>query len=421
MKLQGITIRGFRGIGRLDLNLDKEMTVLIGRNGVGKLSILDAIAPILNVVQQAWPTEMSSSNYSEARIELRDRQIGQDDALIEARFAMDATYPELANSNVLKISTTYKQTINRTLHERFNRFWTFVNSGGLASEKRPLMVYYRQDRGFEAKGYRSSVGGAQQALENSLEGDLQAISHLEAWWDKRDADEARHVRDKNGEYRDPQLEAIRSLIKEIDGFEGISFSSSASPEGLYFHKAKGVSVHVSMLSSGERSFIILLADLARRLQVLNPTLSLSDCPGIVLIDEIELNLHPAWQSKILSTLQRVFGNCQFIVTTHSPQVVSSIQSDHVVAMTSDESGNIRLAKPLRTKGQTSNYLLEGVFGSSERFPEIDDMIEKFNIAIDQGLFDKASKLYVDITRSIEGDPPEILVLKKRLARLKVQI
>ena len=115
---------------------------------------------------------------------------------------------------------------------------------------------------------------------------MQAIGDLEKWWDRRDAQEARLVRDANREYRDPQLEAIRRLIAKIEGFSGISFSSTSSPPGLHFVKNDGTSVHVGNLSGGERSYIILLADLARRLQVFVPDKLLDEIPAIVLIDEI---------------------------------------------------------------------------------------------------------------------------------------
>jgi predicted ATP-binding protein involved in virulence len=301
------------------------------------------------------------------------------------------------------------------------KYWAVAAAGGLVHIERPLVVYYRQDRGFEDKNHiHKEPVDLTTTIVSSLEGQLKAISHLESWWDKRDAQEARTVRDKDRNHKDQQLEAIRKLIMEIDGFRGITYESTKSPEGLYFHKDDGAWVHVSMLSSGERSFIILLADLARRLQMMKADALLADIPGIVLIDEVELNLHPAWQSKIIVTLRKIFKRCQFLITTHSPQVISSVEGVHVRVLEKAEDGILSLKSPIKTKGQTSNYLLEGVFGAHERFPETDKLIDDFNDAIDSRNKELASSLLEKISEQTEGGSPELLLFKKRLKQLGEQ-
>lgn len=420
MKLKSLEIDNFRGIGRLSMGFDDKMTVILGRNGVGKSSILDAIAVILIGVQASWPSHHSSASLLWSPIPSHDIRSGQESARIELTLELDNPAAVSGYHRLIQIRLNNMDEAGFVINETINKFWNFVHQRGLANEMRPLMVYYRQDRGFEQKSPRISNISISSMLQSSLVGELQAISELERWWDKCDAEEARRVRDTDDDYRDPQLEAIRSVIQNIDGFKGISYSSRKEPEGIYLKKNNGLDVHVSMLSSGERAFIILLADLSRRLQVLHPNQPLKDIPGIVLIDEIELNLHPAWQSKILSTLQRLFPNCQFVISTHSPQVLSSVESEHVQMLDANDDGVIELTKPLQTKGQTSNYLLEGVFGSNERFPEADELIEQFNHAISAGDVDKARELFTNIENSIEGDPPEMLVFKRRLSKLEGQ-
>jgi len=176
------------------------------------------------------------------------------------------------------------------------------------------------------------------------------IGDLEAWWDQRDAQEARRVRDGESSYHDPQLAAIRELVGSIDGFSHVAFDADASPSGLHFVKDDGTPVHVSGLSAGERSYLVLLADLARRLQVFAPGKPLGEISAIVLIDEIELNLHPGWQSEIVPTLAKVFQGCQFVLTTHSPQVLSGVSSEKVRII--EEDGKVTV--PLSTRGRTSN-------------------------------------------------------------------
>ncbi len=407
MNLLSVSLNNFRGISELRLDLSPNMTVILGQNGVGKSSILDALAIMLYQIQGLWLPERTRPQFPPNIYKRSDIQIGRDDYRLNLSFAIENVIGQntplsldfdLSNALYLKNSPSFEDMKKYVLNQ------TYI------SGKEELFVYYRQDRGFDDRNRSTEPA-------TSLFGSLRAISQLETWWDRRDAEEARHVRDVDRNYRDPQLQAVRTLIKEVDGFIGLGFSSTSEPEGIYFERTDGVKIHVSSLSTGERSFIILLADLARRLQQTKPDTPLQEIAAIVLIDEIELNLHPSWQSKIISTLARVFKSCQFIVTTHSPQVVSSVESDHVRSLTRTPNG-IRVSRPLRTKGQTSNYLLEGVFQAHERFPEIDILMDQFNTAIDEKDQTGAEALLTAIVEQIEGDPPELLVLRKRLKALQ---
>jgi predicted ATP-binding protein involved in virulence len=411
MRVSAITLDNFRGIPNIHVEFDPAMTVLVGRNGLGKSSILDALALTLFQINSAWIRDRPKVQFPPGALKRGDVRIGEADYKIKLDFILhDAIETEVP----LEIQLRLSEELHFRGGQSFEILRSFIQDQTFSSEKDVLLLYYKQDRGFDdEKGstIRRSFDG-----NTSLFGPLKAISQLEAWWDKRDAEEARHARDVDRNYRDPQLEAVRNLIKEIDGFTGLEYSSTADPEGLYFRRTDGARIHVSSLSTGERSFIILLADLARRLQFSKPESSIDKIPGIILIDEIELNLHPSWQSKIISTLTRVFKSCQFIVTTHSPQVISSVESKHVRMLTRKDN-QIEVSQPLRTKGQTSNYLLEGVFEANERFPEVDDLINSFNNAIEDRNIGRAEELLQRIIHEIEGEPPEILVLRKRLKGL----
>ena len=85
-------------------------------------------------------------------------------------------------------------------------------------------------------------------------------------------------------------------------------------------------------------------------------------PGIVLIDEVDLHLHPTWQQRIVEDLRRTFPSIQFIVTTHSPQVVSSLKSSSVYVM--KDFAVTSFKETMQTRGLDANQLLADVFGSS---------------------------------------------------------
>lgn len=407
MKITRASIENYRAIDRAELNFHPNMTVIVGKNGAGKTSILEAISQCLIVIHRAV-LNRERDHFSVSATTLGD-EVARDKSLPSRIVVEISTDGNQADDQlIVGLSTNQSDT-----DEFYGPMYRYINSHKEVFRHKPLFIYYKQDRSFEAGKSRQA-----SASVDSLSGDLRAISDLEDWWDKRDAQEARLIRDtRNYGHRDIQLQAIRDIVKSIDLFSNIYYSSTATPVGLYFEKDGSPAAHVSQLSSGERSYIILLADLARRLQITSPDSPLDQIPGIVLIDEIELNLHPSWQSIILTTLRQAFSSCQFIVTTHSPQVLSSIRSEHVRAIRREEGGRVLIETPQSTKGRSSNYLLEGVFLSPERDPNIDDMIEEFNSAVDESNHQRASDLFERITKGVDGSPPELIALRKRLRDL----
>lgn len=418
MKFISLHMENFRGVRELEIGFERDMTVIVGRNGAGKTSILDALAEFLREFVAQWRQPDRERPYLYPRPQ--DVRSGATGLELKLRFEAYDLETQLVREDFASIR------FDADTHMTHCGISRTFGSSNYFSEYIPGFIYYRQDRGFGSITHPSTteemerLNRAEAVRDRSLNEDMQAIGDLVAWWDQRDADEARRVRDGEQNYRDPQLEAIRNLVARVDGFATLYFSSTESPPGLYFVNMGGTPIHVSALSSGERSYLVLLADLARRLQVFAPYKPLEEIPAIVLIDEIELNLHPAWQSEILPTLTSVFKACQFVVATHSPQVLSGVESRQVRILEEDPPmwGTVKVTTPLSTKGRTSNYLLEGVFGASERYPPIGASIDKFNRAIDNGDGEAAAGCLAKIEEEIEEDAATLLVLRKRLKKLR---
>jgi predicted ATP-binding protein involved in virulence len=415
MKLVSLDVKNFRALDSVKIDFDPKVTVIVGRNGAGKTSILDAIKGMLPPIRMLWPNSDGNVQIRKISISNEDIRYGAEECYINLKYALADPSRNVSVEDEVSFSTSDKKRGNAAE----NRLRQNTLSPNYTVPQKTLLIYYHQDRGFSSRGKSDDVFNSDVVQNTSLQADLRAINDLELWWDKLDAQEARTVRDDNRNYRNPELEAVRKLIQAIDNFSDISYSSTEKP-GLYFTKNDGAKIHVSKISSGERSYVILLADLARRLQVISPDTALQEIPGVVLIDEIELNLHPAWQSEIVSTLCNTFKACQFIITTHSPQVISSASSRNVRILDRTIEGKTTIDTPLSTKGRTSNYLLEGIFGASERFPPLDRKVEEFNDAIDRKDPASAKKIFNELSNSIEGQPPELVVLKKRLSKLEGQ-
>ncbi len=168
-----------------------------------------------------------------------------------------------------------------------------------------------------------------------------------------------------------------------------------------------MSIH--QLSHGERGFLTLLGDIARRLSIANPGL---DDPlqgeGVVLIDEIELHLHPGWQRKIVPLLTKTFPNIQFIITTHSPQVISTINKESVFLLE-----NFQLKKVPATLGRDSNSILEEIFLIPERPEGINEKLEKvYELMNDPDKINEAKALLQEIEQKYEVSRDEEVMQAK---------
>ncbi len=155
----------------------------------------------------------------------------------------------------------------------------------------------------------------------------------------------------------------KAIYKFLPDFNNLRIQRSPSLDMLV--DKNNVTLSILQLSQGEKSLLALVADIARRLVLLNPSLDEPlDGNGIVLIDEIDLHLHPEWQQSVIPNLLTTFPNIQFIVTTHSPQVVTTVDDECLRIL---ENGEIYSA-PKGSKGAKSSRMLKRIFGVDVRPP-----------------------------------------------------
>jgi predicted ATP-binding protein involved in virulence len=163
------------------------------------------------------------------------------------------------------------------------------------------------------------------------------------------------------------------------------------------------------LSEGEKMLIQLIADISRRLTLANPSLENPlEGTGIILIDEIELHLHPKWQRNILPALTKTFPNIQFIVTTHSPQVLSNVPNGSVFAI---EDGKVH---PVNSFGQDSNSLLWKNFNITEHPKFTSDLIADCAKLIENEQFKAAQNKLAELTQILGNDDSNVIELKTEL-------
>ena len=201
-------------------------------------------------------------------------------------------------------------------------------------------------------------------------------------------------------HKDRQLEAVRQAIDSLSGFKDIRVRRR--PLRMEAKKGEG-HLDIRKLSDGEKCILALAGDLARRLAIANP--SLPDAlkgRGVILIDQLELHLHPQWQREIVHSLQNTFPNCQFIITTHSPQVIADVHPESVFIIRDCR----EFKHPEDSYGWNTDSLLEDIFDTSSRPHYAQEKINSLLQAVDSHDFTQARKISRDIEEEY-GNLPEL--------------
>ncbi|MCI6887617.1 MAG: AAA family ATPase, partial [Lachnospiraceae bacterium] len=163
------------------------------------------------------------------------------------------------------------------------------------------------------------------------------------------------------------------------------------------------------LSAGYQSVLNLVIDLAYRMAILNPDAceSIQKAEGIVLIDEIDSNLHPKWQWRIVEALTQTFPNVQFIAATHSPIIVSSCKDANIISI--DEKQQVRYIRD--SYAFSVNDILRDMLGYHMRPAKVENLIEEFEKSMDRDEYDKAKKALTQLIQMLGEEHPEVIALK----------
>ena len=211
----------------------------------------------------------------------------------------------------------------------------------------------------------------------------------------------------------PSLNAVRKSIEYFTEFKNPRIRRQGTPTMIV--EKDGEELDVNQLSQGEKSLLALVGDIARRLAILNPSL---DDPlqgeGVVMIDEVDLHLHPKWQHDLIDKLVRTFPNVQFILTTHSPLIVSDSPNILVYSL---ENGNLHKTKNIY--GEDANTLLNNIFDVPVRTPEVENDFNNIRRAISNQEFEIADNLINSIAKKVASGNTELLKVKLLLAQAKL--
>ncbi len=252
------------------------------------------------------------------------------------------------------------------------------------------------------------------ALERALESSLDFKTFFMWYRNQEDIENEQ----KSANYQDKLLQCVRTAIKNMmEDVEEIKVRRSPLRMVVVKH---GIEVNIEQLSDGEKCTLALLGDIARRVAMANPCRNNPlEGDGVVMIDEIDLHLHPAWQRKMLRVLKNTFPNIQFIITTHSPQVLGEVDDSYnLFSISSDQDGNRSIEQMSRFDCFDSNYILENFMQTSPENILFQERITAIYGSITANHFEDAHVQIMALKDLLGPNHPEILALEGEYNRSK---
>jgi len=423
MKLESLSLAHCGGFEQLDITFEPDVTLIAGVNGVGKSTILHALTVLLSRALPEFTPSRSAPLYFtdddihgdkgslevSARIQIDGQTINAGVQRLRAADEKGDRFILLRQAESATGATDFAQALSaRTLTGELEAGMKETRAA-LATLKSaahpPLAVYFSPKRQLpgqprslpEAKPFDPSIAYGRALHDREVE--LREFMH---WF---------RTQEKLGAASEPRrlrvLDALRAVVGElVPEFSHLRIQEQ--PRLGFVVDKRGHPFYLHQLSDGERGLLALVFDLTRRLAIANPD---SDNPiaegvALVLIDEIELHLHPKWQRDVLQRLRDIFKACQFLVTTHSPLVLGEVPA-RCVRFLEFVDGKVGVTVPTEAYGMDANRILQEFMGAPVRNRQVDGELKTLFEMIDQERYDDARAAISALEHKLGEDEPEL--------------
>lgn len=400
MKIEEIELKNFKAFSDVKIPLDCKSAVFFGINGMGKTSLLRTINLLYaKIINQAVNRKELKQKYN---VELDDIRYGTSETEIKGMFVLGKK-----SSIEYRLGMTRKDGKRTHDKESLDKIAEHIQKSYFSDELQeniPIFVNYGTNRLVLDIPLRIKMHhefDVYSAYEKAIENRIDFRTFFEWFRNQEDIENAEKVTTGNLNYEDKSLKAVKNaILAMLPDFTSLHIARK--PRLAMMVEKDGVSLNVSQLSDGEKCVMALLGDLARRLAIANPLLANPlEGSGVVLIDEIELHMHPSWQRKILKILKETFPNVQFIITTHSPQVLGELDENYKIFALTHKDGDTFAKEISQMNGFDSNYILEEFMETKSINQDFQKLLDEANEAISDNEFDRAER-EIEKVRKIAG-------------------
>ena len=430
MKLKSAKLVNYRCFKDAVIEFDEHITLLLGKNGSGKTAILDAVAVAISTFLLGLDGGVCRSLLKDdARYEFHDLN-GMIDSQHQFPVSIESIGDCLDQRNVKWIRSLNSERGKTTIKDAGELIGIAKKAQNqiMTGDKSlifPLISYYGTGCSYAQKKEKGNLKSLKEFKRQVGYVDCMAAKLNEKLmlnWFQLQTLKSLQEQQKTGILDRPLL--LKTVEKAIcRSFERISGARNASlifdldtrRLVLEFETADGSAQKYAMdeMSDGYKNTLSIIGDIAYRMAVLNPTLGdqiLEKTPGIVLVDEIDLHLHPQWQQTILNDLHAIFPEVQFIVSSHAPTVINSVPREQIRILNHGE-----IYMPVaQTYGRDANSILREVMKVSERPADIKKRMDLFYGYMDENKYQEADKILTEIEAIVGTTDPEIAAARTAL-------
>lgn len=425
VKITQLKVQNFCCFANAKFEFSPGFNLFVGVNGCGKSSLLKAVAASL-----ATPL----NGLGKKTVWLHDREANARLALVElnGRVRYERSYPVRLDVNGEvggEVRSWWMQQAgpghnqSKWEHTAYSALTEVAaNIAQSGAGVLPVVVCYSAQRQWILKGVSAETAVRQHdsRLDGYISWDDASLdmNGLETWVVAKSLERLEAMSDSGPLLSGMPLDELdwvsRAIADAVPGAKGLRYDIKYRRLVLDWVDAE--STPFDTLSDGQRGMVALVADIARRMCLLNPQLGdsvLSETTGVVVIDELDMHLHPAWQRRLPGVLKKSFPKVQFIAASHSPQIIGELSPSEVWLMR----GAKVLGHPDRSLGLSSSEVLEELMDATARNAGVATQLDSVRSALDADKISNAKRLLESLCAEV-GDIPEVLELKASIDSLQ---
>ena len=410
MKIDFLEMINFRNIKAQRISFEgRKFVVLIGDNGSGKTTILEAITKAFVPVLRTINAEAMRAN----DLSNNDVRLGSNGVAVKIGIALNDVNYVWTNRRRLSSQIPFEEGIEANEQGDLKRLKN-VYAKCVEQRSLPLVLYYGTYRIIREVTQRGHIKNFafMDALRNCFD-NKDYFRDFYDWFKTEEDIELRELRN-NKDYKNDRLNSVRKAIEMmIRGYSNLRIE--LAPARMVLTNEQGDDLQIEQLSGGYKAVLSVVADIAKRLTIANPD---SENPlkeeAVVLIDELDLHLHPKWQKSIVDDLKRTFPNCQFIISTHSPFIIQSLNAGELYDISemkyADEIGNYQ--------GWSIDTIQEQKMGVEAKTLLYNELMDRFSSAVDNEEYVLGSQLYEKLVKMVHPNSHERKILDLDMEMMK---
>ncbi len=398
MRIDFLEMINFRNMKNQRISFEgKSFVVLIGDNGSGKTTILEAITkafvPVLRTVNSAAVKECDLTN--------SDIKYGTASTAVKIGITLDDEPYVWTNKRRLSSQIPFEAGIDDK-EQNDLKMLKKMYAKNVEDKRLPLVLYYGTDRIIREVPRRGHIKTfvVTDALNNCFD-NINYFRDFYDWFKTEEDIELRGIREDKA-YKNNRLNCVRNAIERmIKGYSNLRIE--LQPSRMLMTNDEGIDLQIEQLSGGYKAVLSVVADIAKRLSIANPdSVNPLEEEAVILIDELDLHLHPNWQKSIVDDLKRTFPKCQFIISTHSPFIIQSLNAEELFDIRemqfADEKGMYN--------GWSIDTIQEQIMGVERKTPIYHRLMSEFSDAVDQEEHLLVKQFYEKLIKMVHPDSHE---------------